>query len=112
MGETQTKNGSHEPASSGLSALARVGWMVVGTISMLALAMSIASLPAWSFGVRDVLFWSVTLGTGTLRYIDVTRLEGQTASGEPATRADLWRYLLGLAVLACALWLAAQSVRL
>jgi hypothetical protein len=111
MADAHTKGGSnHPPARNGLGALARVGWMVVGTVVILSLAMGIASRPAWSFGIRDILFWSAAFTTGLFRYIDVTRLEGQTANGDRATGADLRRYLVGLAATASALWVAAQSV--
>lgn len=111
MGDAHSKSGSDQAqASGGLGALARIGWMVVGSITMLSLAMSIASQPAWSFAVRDAVFWGVTLATGIVRYIDVTKLDGQTANGNRATTKDLRQYLISLAAIACLMWVGAQSV--
>jgi hypothetical protein len=113
MGEAHSKHSLDRPhASNGLGALARVGWMVVGTIMILSLGMSIASQPAWSFTIRDAVFWGATVATGLIRYIDVTRLDGQTAQGDPATTRDLTKYLIALAAIALLLWLGAHSVRL
>jgi hypothetical protein len=113
MPDTQIQNGSNQPsASTGFGALARIGWMVVGTVLILSLGMAIASRPAWSLGIRDVLFWGAVLATGLLRYIDVTRLDGQTANGGLATNTHLQRYLVGLVVVSTALWVAAQSIGL
>ena len=111
MGDANSKNGSDPAqASGGFGALARVGWMVVGSITMLSFAMSIARQPAWSLTVRDAAFWGVTLATGIVRYIDVTKLDGQTAKGDRATTKDLRQYLISLAALACLMWVGAQSV--
>jgi hypothetical protein len=112
MGETRSKiDSDRQPqAHSGLSALARIGWMVVGSIMMVSLAMSIASQPAWSFTSRDLVFWGVALATGIVRYIDVTKLDGQTANGDRATTKDLRQYLISLVAIACLLWVGAQSV--
>jgi hypothetical protein len=103
---------SSELPGNGLGALVRIAWLAVGTIAILVLAMSIASRPAWSLGVRDVLFWGVTAGTAILRYIDVTKLDGQTTRGERATTGDLVRYVVGLAICTTLLWLGVQSVEL
>lgn len=103
-----TEGGDH----AGLGALARIGWMVVGTFLILSLGMAIASQPRWSFGIRDVFFWSATLATGVLRFVDVTKLNGQTAQGDRATIGDLRRYLAVLAAFSSLLWIGAQSVHL
>jgi hypothetical protein len=97
---------------AGLGALARIGWMVVGTVLILSLGMAIASQPAWSFGARDVFYWGAVLGTGFLRFVDVTKLNGQTTKGDRATLADLHRYLVVLAAFSSLLWVGAQSVHL
>ena len=113
MRDAQSKEpSSSEAPGTGLGALVRIGWLAIGTITILGLAMSIASRPVWSLGIRDVLFWGLTAVTAALRYVDVTKLDGQTTSGDRATTGDLVRYLVGLAVAATLLWLGAQSVEL
>lgn len=108
--EKQQPGGANSRA--GWGALARIGWMVVGTMLLVSLAMSIASRPVWTFGVRDVLFWLSAIGTGLVRYVDVVKLKGQTARGDDATLADLRKYLAMLALTSCAMWLGGQSVEL
>ncbi len=113
MHDAQTKEqSSPELRGSGLGALVRIGWLAVGTIAILTLAMSIASLPPWSLSTRDVLFWAVAASTGVLRYVDVMKFGGETTQGQRATTGDLVRYLVGLTVAATLLWLGAQSVQL
>src|SRR5688500_13529847 len=100
MHDSQSKESPRsEQQGSGFGALARIGWIDAGPVAMLGLGMSIASMPAWSFGLRDVLFWGVTALSGLLRYFDVIKFDGQNSYGQPATEAELRRYLAGLAVI-------------
>ena len=86
--------------------------MLFGFVAIATTAMSIANLPTWSLGWRDIAFWSAVLATALFRYLDVMRFHGETANGERATPRDLRRYLLGLAVLSVCLWSGVQSVDL
>lgn len=97
---------------AGVSALVRLGWMVGGTLAMIVSGMSIAAQPSWTFGWRDVVFWSAALASIALRYLDVTRFAGETADGQPATRADLARYAAGLCLTAAVAWFCAHALRL
>lgn len=102
-----------EPATGeGAAALVRLGWMLGGTLTMLIASFVIASSPAWTFGLRDVVFWSGAMLAVTLRYWDIARYRGQTANGEPATMNHFWRYTTALSLAALGGWAAAQSVHL
>lgn len=101
-----------EAPDEGMGALVRLGWMMGGTLTMLIAGFTIASSPAWTFGLRDVVFWFGALLALALRYLDVARFAGQTSSGEPATMKDFWRYSAALSVVALGGWAAAQSVHL
>jgi hypothetical protein len=97
---------------AGASALVRLGWMVGGTLAMLVSGMSIAAQPRWTFGWRDVVFWSAALAAIVLRYLDVARFAGETADGRPATRAHFIRYAAGLCIAAALAWFSVQSLHL
>jgi hypothetical protein len=94
------------------SILVRLGWMLFGPLAMMISVMGIVSLSAWTFGLRDLVFWAAAVLSGTLKYMDVTRHHGETAAGRPATKADFWRYLAGLAGTSVALWVLAQAIQL
>jgi hypothetical protein len=92
--------------------LARVLWMVAGNIALVLVLMSVARSPTWTLGPLDVFFWACLVGLVLVRYVDVTRLNGRTTEGEPATMAHFRRYAAGLTTLGGAAWSAAQSVQL
>lgn len=99
-------------SQSGVGVLVRLGWMLGGFIAIVMTAMSIANHPTWSFGWRDVVFWSAVVASALFRSLDISRFEGQTVRGDPATDRDLRRYLLGLALCSGAVWTLVQSVHL
>lgn len=103
---------SSERSRSGAAILVRLGWMIGATLTMLIAGFSIASTPTWTFGPRDAVFWSGAVLGVAFRYWDVRRYEGQTASGERATMADVTRYAMRVSLAAFAGWLVAQSVHL
>ncbi|MBK7948430.1 MAG: hypothetical protein IPK00_06725 [Deltaproteobacteria bacterium] len=86
---------------SGLAIVVRVYWMFLGYIPMVASVASI--LEATDFpSAADFAFWTSVLSIALARFYDVTRLNGTTAEGGPATLAD-WRrhaaWLLGIATI-------------
>jgi hypothetical protein len=97
---------------AGLGAFVRLGWMIGGTLTMLVSVMSIAAQPVWTFGWRDVVFWSAAFASIFLRYLDVVRFAGETADGRPATRVDFARYAGGLYLAASVAWFLAHSLHL
>jgi hypothetical protein len=61
--------------------------------------------------VKDALFWTIVTAVVALRYVDVTRLHGRTADGEPATPRHVLRHAVGLIALSAVLWTIVQSVQ-
>jgi hypothetical protein len=59
-------------------------------------------------GVADAAYLGVVLALLAARYVDITRFNGMTAKAEPATRAHLTRYSIGLGILAAAVWILAR----
>ena len=82
--------------------------MAFGNIALVMAALAIYKSVGWS--IADLAFWlTVGLLIGA-RYIDIVRYQGTTAEGEPATRAHLKRYVLGLLVVAAAVWTVARAL--
>ena len=54
--------------------------------------------------VADAIFWAIVVCLGAARFLDVVKLRGHTASGEPASTAHLRRYLLFLPAASAILW--------
>jgi hypothetical protein len=108
----QDRRSTNVQPRSGAAALVRIAWMIGGVVAILTATLSIATQPEWTFGWRDGWLWFAVGATIWCRYIDISRFAGQTANGEPATSADLHRYVRGLLLSAAGLWLTAQAVAL
>lgn len=92
-------------------ALLRIGWMLGGNALLLILALVISMERPWTITVKDGLFWLVVAATIVMRYADITHYGGQTATGEPATRAHLVRFAVVMPAICAVLWSIAQSVQ-
>lgn len=90
--------------------LLRLFWMAFGNLALLALALLIFKRRGFSF--LDLAYWGVVVALGSARHADITRLQGLTINGEPATMQHLRRYLLGLFLVAAALWISVHALRL
>jgi hypothetical protein len=86
--------------------------MGAGNAALLLLTVSILQEPSWTLTAKDAVFWSTVTAVLVLRYVDVTRLGGRTADGQPATWGHLVRHAVALLVLSAVLWTLAQSVQL
>lgn len=85
-----------------LGVIVRLSWMAVGPALLFFLLFRIAE--AGRATAHDVLYWAVAVGLIVLRRVDITRLGGQTANGDPACLLDWRRYALGMGVAALGLW--------
>jgi hypothetical protein len=101
----------HAPAPWA-ACLVRVGWMIGGNAALALLGVTIMLEATWSLTAKDVAFWGIAVGVVALRYLDVARLGGQTARGEPATAGHVARYAAGVLGCSAVLWTMAQSVDL
>ena len=90
--------------------LARFVWMAVGNAALVLLVVMIAQRGTMSFTVLDLVFWLVPVIVIATRYLDVSRLGGQTVDGDPATLGHWRRHAIGLALISVALWLAAHGL--
>lgn len=91
-----------------LAALTRLAWLVGGVGILAILTIVIARRAA--FSVVDVIFWTVVLLVAAVRLVDITRFNGETADGEPATVATWRRYVVTLVAVAGVAWGLAHTV--
>lgn len=103
------KTVDHASQMTGAGCLIRVSWMLVGNIILAACAAKIFMDKAGMFSASDVVFWADVALMIWLRRIDVTRMKGLTAGGEPATLGHWKRYAIALAAISVVLWLAAHA---
>jgi hypothetical protein len=87
----------------------RLWWMLLGNAALVAAAKVIADTQDRFLSWADGLFWAVATVTVTLRYLDVHRFGGLTASGRPATPAGWRRYAAIYLPVAAALWGVAHA---
>lgn len=95
---------------SGRAIAVRVYWMFLGFIPMVASAGAITeskSVPS----AADVAFWTSVLSIVLARFYDVTRLNGRTAEGSPATLADWRRHAGWLLLVAAIVWTAIRLLQ-
>lgn len=103
---------AHRAPSAWAACMVRIGWMLAGNAALALVGMTIMLESTWSLSGKDVAFWAIALGVVALRYVDVSRLGGLTADGEPATMRHAARYAAGVLAGSAALWTMAQSVDL
>jgi hypothetical protein len=89
-------------STSCLGLLLRLFWIVVGHVVLGFLAVFIFQSGVYS--LLDVAYWLVVGGMITIRFLDITRLRGQTADGEPATLSHWRRYTLLLLLVYGGTW--------
>ncbi len=85
---------------------ARLFWMRAGNGALVLLAVFIAQNETLALTAYDLGLWALATAMVAVRYIDISRLRGQTTEGEPATLARWRRHALGLAGVTALLWIA------
>jgi len=104
---------TNDPGEHGSPAgcLVRPAWLLLGPAALFfGAAMSADGRGPHHFGT-DLALFGVAMAMVALRYLDITRLDGQRANGERATMADFRRYAGLVAVVALILWGAATWLR-
>lgn len=91
-----------------LGGLARMFWMVFGNGALILLTLTIARSKRMTY--LDVLFWALVIAMIIVRYVDITRLAGQTTSCGRASLRDWRRYVVVLAGIAAVAWALAHVV--
>ena len=106
---SQNKNEIPPARQTGcLAGIVRIIWLVVGNAALLLLTILITERR--SLSGLDIAFWAIVVALILLRYIDITRLNGLTANGEPASLQDWRRYVLLLLLIAGGVWVLAHGI--
>ena len=90
--------------------LIRLIWLVLGSGILFFIWISILSHKGTFFSALDAAFGATVALLIAVRYIDITRLNGQTASGEPATLAHWRRYSVMLLSCGAVAWAVAHAI--
>jgi hypothetical protein len=91
--------------------IGRLFWMMAGPFCLLLCAVLILNRPGsgWLTGV-DVLYWLAVAGMILGRFSEYWGGDPRNAMGEPATTAELRRYVALVAIVGPTLWVAANIV--
>ena len=99
-----------QSSTTGAQAIARVFWMMLGPLLLLVLGFSIANRGGgWLTGM-DLAFFAALALMGLARVVEFRGPNPQTATGDPATPADLQRFLTMIALLGLGAWVVANLV--
>jgi hypothetical protein len=100
----------HSKQETGYGCLTRLSWMLFGNVALLISAKFIADHKGLVVSRADVAFWIIVALLIGIRYFDITKMEGLTASENPASLADWRRYIMYLGLMAVVLWSVAHLV--
>jgi hypothetical protein len=89
---------------TGYGCLTRLCWMLFGNVGLIAFAIAIAKHKGSFLSFADLGFGLVILFLVGIRYFDITRMDGLTASERPASLTDWHRYILYLGISTLVLW--------
>jgi hypothetical protein len=91
-----------------LALLVRPFWMFFGNFLLIICAAHIFMGESGSTRTSNIIFWSAVVAMITVRFFDIKFLDGQTATGQPASIKHWRRYAIMLAVISAAIWTAAH----
>ena len=101
----------NEVTSSNSTGLARLFWMGVGPMILAVLTVIIATRSTGWFTLSNFGFLAVLAGMIFARWWEFQGDNPRTGTGDPATPADLHRYLLVTTVIGLGVWLGANLLR-
>jgi hypothetical protein len=96
-----------EPTSSAPRAASialRFHWMFVGVVALGTSALALFRADHSVVSLPSVMLWIVAASMIGARWLDISRFNGLTAEGLPASRSHLHRYAVGVGAATAALW--------
>ena len=102
---------STEVTSSTAAALARMFWLAVGPGILFVLTGIIVSRTTGWLTFSNLAFLAVLAGMIFARWREFQGDNPKTSTGEPATLADVRRYVLGTTFVGLGIWLVANLLR-
>jgi hypothetical protein len=106
--EKKAEQPGHQMSEVGC--LVRLGWMMFGNAALVICIGTIANHRGRFLSAADAVFWVVVLVLIWLRHVDITRMKGRTASGQPATLSHWKRYAGLLLAFSLVAWAVAHAV--
>ena len=85
--------------------------MFLGPMFLLFVAVRVSAVRE-TFSWQDMLYFAVLGGILAARCLEYYAGHPQTATGEPATKQDLWRWAILTSALGIAVWLGAVAWRM
>jgi hypothetical protein len=92
-----------------LAILARPFWMFFGNFVLMICAANILMGESSSNRTSDIIFWCAVAAMIIVRLLDIKFLNGQTATGEPASVKHWRRYAIMLVLISAVIWAAAHA---
>jgi len=89
--------------------LARLWWMLIGNVLLAFSLIFIFRQEGGFLHPADGVFWITVATLALVRYLDIRYLNGQTPTGQPATRRDWNRYVVLLLAVAAVLWVIVHA---
>jgi hypothetical protein len=80
--------------------------MGFGNLSLLMLGLLI--IEENRFSTLDFIYWAIVVALGVARLVDISRFQGRTIEGEPATMRHFRRYAWRLPLIAAGFWITAH----
>jgi hypothetical protein len=90
--------------------LSRIVWMMFGPLFLLLCAGKVISTGNGWFTPADIAYFVVLAVTLFARWFEFLKGQPQTATGDPATAADLHRYTLAMLALGLGVWVVANLI--
>ena len=106
--EKKAEQPGHQMSEAGC--LIRLGWMMFGNAALVICIVTIANHRGNFLSAADAVFWVVVLVLIWLRHVDITRMQGRTAHGQPATLSHWKRYAGLLLAFSLVAWAVAHAV--
>ncbi len=100
----------NQPTTSFLQLFARIFWMMIGPLTLAILAYAIVNVGSGWLTVADIAFFLVLGGVVLARWIEFQGGNPQKATGEPATPADLHRFVVVTLILGLVVWVIANLI--
>lgn len=96
------------PSSSSAALLGRLFWMMIGPLTLVLVLYHIVTSGTGSRVFAHTVYFVVLLGMILGKWLEFRGGNPQTAAGEPATPADLRRYVLAVLIGGPIVWVIAN----
>ncbi len=93
------------PQAHASGCLTRLTWMLFGNLVLFFSALALTNNYGFYLSWADLALWAAVVVMIGARYLDIKRLGGLTAGGEPANMGHWRRYALIMVAVGAVLWI-------